>query len=111
MWGTLEHGTRAADLRMLKEQKQLSKALCILAQVSDKLMEKQGMTDLLLPLTDVMALVVKTVQDLSTDRRVKIVSGPNVNKTYKKLAFSEVPVPGLLFGDDLKLPLTAIDNA
>ena len=81
IWSTLDHGTRASDLRTQKEQKQLGKTLSIL---SDRVMDTEDTSDLLEPLADAMALVLQTTQDLSSDRRVKILSGPTVNKKYTK---------------------------
>ena len=107
----MDNNAKTVDLGMQKQQRQLTKSMSILAEVSDKITETEAASDLLVKVTDAMALINRSSQDISYDRGRKIVNGPSIHPKYKKLASSEVPITDYLFGDDLKTSLAAIHSA
>lgn len=114
IWGLIDHGGKTQDLKVQKTQKRLVKATYALASVCDGLAKPSQMCDkkaLMKKVSDAMALILKANHELSVERRMKIINSPNLNKRYRKLASNETPVTELLFGDDLKGSLQAIDSA
>ena len=44
--------------------------------------------------TDAMALLLRTSQDTSVDRRTKILNGHSIHKKYVQVASRDVPITG-----------------
>ena len=53
------------------------------------------MKTLLRDVTDAIGLNLQTIQELSVERRTKIMNAPNVNQKYRKLASEEISVPNV----------------
>ena len=96
----MEHDEKSVDLKMQKEQKMLLKTTYALAKVSNDLIETASAQnkEQLKNAMYAMALIMKTSHDISVDRRVNIVNAQNVNKNYRRLASSDVPITEFLFG-------------
>ncbi|KAK7087535.1 hypothetical protein V1264_021573 [Littorina saxatilis] len=62
------------------------------------------------PILEAAGLVLKTIHDLSLDRRNRILNSQSLNRKYKKLASSEIPITKNLFGDDLKGAFAQMDT-
>ncbi|XP_070185868.1 uncharacterized protein [Littorina saxatilis] len=112
IWSVLDHSTKSADLKLQRTQKCLLKATYALANTADKCVksEMQHMKDLVRDISDAVSLNLKTVHEMSMERRSKILNSPTVNKKYRKLTSDDIPITEHLFGDDLKSVLTAIDS-
>ncbi|XP_070182738.1 transcriptional regulator ATRX homolog [Littorina saxatilis] len=113
IWDKIEHEARSRDLRVQQEQKMLLKATFALAKISDDLVQSASTQSkaMLKTVMDAVALILKTVHELSVDRRSRIVNAQNVNKKYRKLNSNDIPITDLLFGNELKASLAAIDSA
>ena len=113
IWAMMEHGSKSVDLKIQKAQKMLLKATFALTNVCNELIENSGpeKKNMLREITDAMALILKTSNEMSLERRGKIVNAQNVNRKYRKLASGEIPVTSQLLGDDLKSAFTTIESA
>ena len=69
-------------------------------------------SELLKDVNDATApLILKTLHDLSIDRRSKVVKGPYMNTRYRNIAPKDVSIIDLLLGCDLKAALATILNS
>ena len=115
----LKHGTKSADLRLANMQKVLVKVGSAVAKSTDTLLairadpektsalavtEKLG--KLVTYNVDALALLGQVNIELSYHRRDAIKS--NLNDEYSSLCGSQVPITGLLFGDELHSQLNNI---
>lgn len=111
VWAMMAHQTKSNDLRLRKSQTYLVSAVYALAPVVEECVNSTtNMKSLVKPVTEAMGLILKAVHDLSMDRRTKILTAPQVNKKYKKLASADIPITKNLFGDDLKGAFATIDS-
>ena len=113
VWGLLDHGSRAADVKKQKTQRLLTTATYALSRVADTcaastVPETRG---ILKDVMDAVGLILKANHDLSMERRTKVMEAPQINRKYRKLATTETPVSDLLFGDDLKASCASIDSS
>lgn len=119
IWNKLKHVTRSADLRLANMQKVLVKVGSAIAKSTDTLLairadpEKTSASALTEKLgklithnADALALLGHVNIDLSYRRRDAI--KPNLNNEYSSLCGSQVPITGLLFGDELQSQLNNI---
>ena len=119
IWNKLKHVTRSADLRLANMQKVLVKVGSAVAKSTDTLLairadpEKTSATALTEKLgklvtynADALALLGHVNIELSYPRRDAI--KPNLNNEYSSLCGSQVPITGLLFGDELQSQLNNI---
>ena len=119
IWNKLKHVTRSADLRLANMQKVLVKVGSAVAKSTDTLLairadpektsasaltEKLG--KLVMYNADALALLGHVNIELSYHRRDAI--KPNLNNEYSSLCGSQVPITGLLFGDELQSQLNNI---
>ena len=119
IWNKLKHGTRSADVRLANMQKVLVKVGSAVAKSTDTLLairanpektsasaltEKLG--ELVTHNADALALLGHVNIELSYRRRDAI--KPNLNNEYSSLCGSQVPITGLLFGDELQSQLNNI---
>lgn len=113
IWGIMTHDAKSADLKLQRQQNTLIKAVYALiisghVCVNSDNQETKG---LLRKTSDALGLMLKTVHDISMDRRAKILNAPHINKKYRKLGSSDIPVTKCLFGDDLKSACQTIDTS
>ena len=119
IWNKLKHVTRSADLRLANMQKIFFKVGSAVAKSTDTLLairadpEKTSapaLTERLGKLVthnaDALALLGHVSIELSYRRRDAI--KPNLNNKYSSLCSSQVPITGLLFGDELQSQLNNI---
>jgi len=119
IWNKLKHMTRSADLRLANMQKVLVKVCSAVAKSTDTLLaicadpEKTpalALTEKLGRLVtynaDALALAGHVNIELSYRRHDAI--KPNLNNKYSLLCGSQVPITGLLFGDELQSQLNNI---
>ena len=108
----MENGARSADLRTQKTQKALLKATFAMAKICNQFVTSTSPeTRKLIPdLTDAVGLVLKANQELSMERRNKILNAPQINKKYWRLASADIPVTENLFASDLKDACAKIDS-
>ena len=119
IWNKLKHVTRSADLRLANMQKVLVKVGSAVAKSTDTLLairadpEKTSASALTEKLgklvtynADALALLGHVNIELSYRRRDAI--KPNLNNEYSSLCGSQVPITGLLFGDELQSQLNNI---
>ena len=113
VWSCMEHNARSDDLKSQRRQRVILTAANVIAKTAEKVVTGQDMSqdELFENLLDAGGLVLKALHDYSSDRRQKIVNGPNMDKKYKKLASAEVPITANLFGDDLKAACTQIETS
>ena len=119
IWNKLKHGTRRADLRLANMQKVLVKVGSAVAKSTDTLLairsnpektsaaaltEKLG--ELVTHNADALALLGHVNIELSYRRRDAI--KPNLNNEYSSLCGSQVPITGLLLGNELQSQLNNI---
>ncbi|XP_070192372.1 uncharacterized protein [Littorina saxatilis] len=113
IWGLMEHSAKTYDLKSQRQQKLLytaNNALVVAWDVSLKMgVASEEQKKLIKTIAEASGLILKTAYDMSLDRRAKILSGQNVNRKYRKLASSNIPVTQWLFGDDLKSACADID--
>ena len=109
IWNKLNHVTRSADLRLANTQKVPVKVGSAVAKSTDTLLairadpEKTSAT----ALTEKLGKLLGHVNiELSYRRRDAI--KPNLNNEYSSLCGSQVPITGLLFGDELQSQLNNI---
>ena len=114
----LKHGTKSADLRLANIQKVLVKVGSAVAKFDTLLAiradpEKTSalaLTEILVKFVtynaDALALLGHVIIELSYRRRDAI--KPNLNDEYSSLCGSQVPITGLLFGDELHSQLNNI---
>ena len=109
----MDHTARSEDLRSQKRQKVILTAVNVIVKLADKVVCGQNVKqeELFENLSDAGGLMLKALHDYSLDRRQKIVNGPNMDKKYKKLASTEVPITANLFSDDLKAACAEIETA
>ncbi|XP_070191640.1 uncharacterized protein [Littorina saxatilis] len=112
IWDIMDHSAKSKDLRAQSIQKTLLRAVCALASVTDTcLADKDAVAkSRVKDLMDAIGLVLKASSDISVDRRAQIVTAPQVNRKYRKLLSTEIPVTDKLFGDDLKNVCATIDS-
>ena len=121
IWNKLKHVTTSADLRLANMQKILVKVGSAVAKSTDTLLamradpektsasastEKLG--KLVTHNADALALLGHVNIELSYRRRDAI--KPNLNNEYSSLCGSQVPITGLLFGDELQSQLISISR-
>ena len=119
IWHKLKHVTRSTDLRLANMQKVLVKVGSAVAKSTDTLLairadpEKSvelSLTEKLGKLVtydaDALALLGRVNIELSY--RCRNVIKPNLNNEYSSLCGSQVPITGLLFGDELQSQLNNI---
>ena len=113
VWSCMEHQARSDDLKSQRRQRVILTAANVIAKTAEKVVTGQNMSqdELFENLLDAGGLVLKALHDYSSDRRQKIVNGPNMDKKYKKLASAEVPITSNLFGDDLKAACVQIETS
>ena len=119
IWNKLKHVTRSAELRLANMQKILVKVVSTVAKSTDTLLamradpektsasaftEKLG--KLVTHNADGLALLGHVNIELSY-RRLDALK-PNLNNEYSSLCGSQVPITGLLFGDELQSQLNNI---
>ena len=115
IWNKLKLGTRSADVRLANMQKLLVKVGSAVAKSTDTLLairanpEKTSASALTEKLEELvtqnagaLALLGHGNIELSYRRRDAI--KPNLNNEYSSLCGSQVPITGLLFGDELQSP-------
>ncbi|XP_070210554.1 uncharacterized protein [Littorina saxatilis] len=112
IWGVMDHSAKSVDCKAQKTQKQLMTATYVLATVADTCTKSSSVETktLMKPILEAAGLVLKTIHDLSLDRRNRILNSQSLNRKYKKLASSEIPITNNLFGDDLKGAFAQIDT-
>ena len=111
IWNKLKHVTRSANLRLANIQKVLVKVGSVVAKSTGTLLaipadpEKTSASALTEKLgklvthnADTLALLGHVNIELSYRRRDAI--KPNLNNEYSSLCGSQVPITGLLFGDE-----------
>ena len=119
IWNKLKHMTRSADLRLANMHKVLVKVGSAVAKSTDTLLairadpEKTSASALTEKLgklvtynADALALLGHVNIELSYRRRDAM--KPNLNNEYSSLCGSQVPITGLLFGDELQSQLNNI---
>ena len=119
VWNKLKHVTRSADLRLANMQKVLVKVGSAVAKSTDSLLairadpEKTSASALTEKLgklvtynADALELLGHVNIELSYRRRDVI--KPKLNNEYSSLCGSQVPITGLLFGDELQSQLNNI---
>ena len=119
IWSKLKHGTRSTDLRLANIQKVLVKVGSAVVKSTDTLLTIRANPDKFPPAalteqlgnlvtfnTDAIALLDHVNMEMSYRRRDAI--KPNLNTEYSALCGSQVPVTGLLFGDELQTQLNSI---
>ena len=115
IWNKLKHVTRSADLRLSNMQKVLIKVGSAVAKSTDTLLavranpEKtsaSALGELVTHNADALALLGHVNIELSYRRRDAIKA--NLNNEYSSLCGSQVPITGLLFGDELQSQLNNI---
>ena len=113
VWSCMEHQARSEDLKSQRRQRVILTAANVIAKTADKVVTGQSMSqdELFENLLDAGGLVLKALHDYSSDRRQKIVNGPNMDRKYKKLASAEIPITSNLFGDDLKAACAQIETS
>ena len=121
IWNKLKHGTKSAVLRLANMQKVLVKVGSAVAKATDTLLairadpEKTSASALTEKLgklvtynADALALLGHVNIELSYRRRRRDAIKPNLNDAYSSLCGSQVPITGLLFGDELHSQLNNI---
>ena len=113
VWSIMDHGAKTSDLKVQKRQKNLLTAVCALTKVAQTCVAGATLDSatVLNSVTDAMGLIFKAVSDLPMDRRGKILNAPQVNKKYRKVVSTEIPVTKQLFGDYLKAAFASIDSS
>ena len=119
IWSKLKHGTRSTDLRLANIPKVLVKVGSAVVKSTDTLLTIRANPDKFPPAalteqlgnlvtfnTDAIALLDHVNMEMSYRRRDAI--KPNLNTEYSALCGSQVPVTGLLFGDELQSQLNSI---
>ena len=88
IWNILDNSTRSNDFKLQRTQKSLLKATFALAKTGDTCVKSTSaeMKALLRDVTDAIGLNLKTIHELSMERRAKILSAQNVKQKYRKLA-------------------------
>ena len=118
IWNKLKHVTRSVDLRLADMQKVLVKVGSAVAKSTDTLLvlranpEKTSVSalgELVTHNADALALLGHVNIELSYRRRDAI--KPNLNNEYSSLCGSQVPITGLLFGNELQSQLNNIKAA
>lgn len=119
IWNKVRHRTRSADLRHANMQKVFVKVGSAVTKSTDTLLairanpqktsvaaltEKLG--ELVTHNADALALLGRVNIELSYHQRNAIKS--NLNNEYSSLCGSQVPITGLLFGDELQSQLNNI---
>ena len=84
----VDNSMRSNDLKLQRTQKSLLKATFALAKTGDTCVKSTSaeMKALLRHGTDAIGLNLKTIHELSMERRAKILSAQNVKQKYRKLA-------------------------
>lgn len=108
IWSMMAHTAKSSDLKSQKWQSNLISAAFALTEVVEKLVNTDKAAAK--PVSDAMGLILKTVHDLSMERRAKILNAPQVNQKYKRLMSADIPITQNLFGDDLKGAFAAIES-
>lgn len=106
IWAKMDRKTRMVDISLRKVQQAISKATVAAVKTCDalKAAKPRGLKEMMTDLTDTISMNLKTMQDLSMERRKNAVSSSFLYKKWKRLASSEVPV-GKYLWEDLKLAL------
>ena len=85
IWGIMDHTVKAADLKLQRTQQTPLKSAYVLARVCDVCVASQNSETkgLLRVITDAIGLTLKTIRDISLDRRANILNAPNMNQKYR----------------------------
>jgi len=113
LWSGLNHNTKSSDLRMQRQQKMLLKVVYALLQIADgtmKNLDNENKSQFKV-LMDAIGITLKSVRELSLDRRSRILQTPTVNAQYRRLASAEIPITTWLFGDDIRSAVASIDSS
>lgn len=113
IWAVMDNVAKSADLKTQKLQKNILKATIAMVKAGDMCVQSSSteMKSTLRDITDAIGINLKTIHDLSMERRQKILSASNINQKYKKLASGEIEISDLLFGNDLKSVLSSIESS
>ena len=113
IWGIMNHDAKSVDLKLQRQQNTLTKAVYALMISGNVCVnsDNQETKQLLKSTADALGLMLKTIHDISLDRRAKILYAHHINKKYRKLGSPDIPVTKYLFGDDLKSACQTIDTS
>jgi len=114
LWSELGHETKTLDVKMQSHQRTLCKVACALIQAVDENLKESDAgksKTLFATLTDALGLTLKSLRDISLDRRNRIVRSPSINAKYRRLGSTEVPITRYLFGDDISGAVRAIESS
>lgn len=92
MWTCMDHTAKSKDLKDLKRQTVIATTVNVIVLLDQKCMtgKTANNADLFNSLADAGGLMLKVLHDTVMDRRKKILSGPNMDWKYKKLASVEI---------------------
>ncbi|XP_038073153.1 uncharacterized protein LOC119741467 [Patiria miniata] len=101
IWNSLQSKTRSMDIKLQKVEHAALKGMVPIVSCIETLMSNKSVDHktLVTNLLDSMAIIGHTVTQLNFRRRELI--KPDLNQQYSSLCSAQVPVTGLLFGDDL----------
>ena len=118
IWSVMDNTARAMDLKIQRIQKNILTATLAMIKVGNtcftstkKEMKTKLRDECLFDTSDAIGVNLKTIHDLSMERRTKILSAPNINQKYRKLASEEVEISDQLFGNDLRSVLSSIESS
>lgn len=97
IWDTMDHVTKSSDLGSQAIQKTLLKAVFAITAVSEVCLESKDVRQQVKTAMDAVGLILKANNDISMERRSRIVA-TRMNKKYRKLLSSEFPITEKLFG-------------
>jgi len=108
LWSKLDHNTRNDDFALQKIQRAVVKTTICAVRTCDLVREKKSAVkkDVLPMLADTISMNLKTIHDISMERRRRIVTA---SKLDKQLASVDTPVSDLLW-DDLSSVIEAVKS-
>ena len=113
VWSSMDRTTKTRDLKCQRKQKILLTAINSLVKVAQACVSNVELDrrDTMNRVSDAIGLVFKTSKEISMDRRASIVFADGIDKKYRRLLSSDIPVTSWLFGDDLKGALASIEQS
>ena len=102
-WQSIDYQTKEHDLLLQKRQGLLLKNAYKLAYLCDQCMQSshEPMINMIEDLMEALQMIMKSVHDISLERRRKILNSTGVNRKYRNPLY-DLPVTDLLFGPDMK---------
>ena len=106
LWSALYRPAKTTDLKMQKVQRNLTKIAAVeIAQVEASLGDRVALKRAV----DGLGLILRTIREISQDRRVSVTSC--LDAKYKRLNSKDIPITEWLFGDDFQNDVKKIDTS